>query len=120
MEDRTSQKSTAKIAKINKLIPITTTAAAACTDLGYGLEEIASRNESEVKLSVLVSVGAEGKEEPTDDSRVSRLGTRWIVRESANGREKSWLRWFHKGFTLTCAEIEQPSKFTDENTQPAA
>lgn len=49
MEDRSSQKSTAKIAKINELITIIITIT--CTELGYRLEERDSRNESEVKLS---------------------------------------------------------------------
>lgn len=66
-----------------------------------------------------MSVGAEGKEGPRDDSQISKLGTRRAVRESANDKEKSWLSWFNKGFTLKCTEIEQPTKFIDKNTQPA-
>lgn len=54
------------------------------------------------------------------DPQISKLGMRWTVRDSDKDREKSWLSWSHKGFTLTCTEIEQPTKFIEENTQPAA
>lgn len=66
-----------------------------------------------------MGVGAEGKEGPRDDLQISKLGTRQTVRESANDKEKSWLSWFHKGLTLTCTEIEQPTRFIDKNTQAA-
>lgn len=67
-----------------------------------------------------MGMGAEGKEGPRDDSQISKLGTRQTVRDSANDREKNWLSWFHKRLILTCTETEQPTKFIEENTQPAA